>query len=100
MFGNQFSVYNDGLILSYFDFAKELELYYCRADKHDELVAQMTGEFTPTGYCYTYIMLENEAETLKEYGYLLTEEQEKAVNEVLNTVKGTVRAENATYNSD
>lgn len=96
IFGNSFTPYNDGMILE--------DLYgktnYCRADKYDEVAAQMAGEFAPTGYCYTYSVLDTETEMYEERGYLLTEEQEQTIENILATVEGVERAENAHYTYD
>lgn len=98
MLGVGFDRYNDGLILSTTMYDKELN--YCRSDKYEEIAAQMTGEFNPTGHCYTYLVFDTETEMYEEYNYLLTKEQDNAVNKVLDTVEPVKRAENATYTCD
>lgn len=94
--GDELIPYNDGMILV--DWYSEV--YYCRADKYDEVAAQMAGEFTPTGYCYTYSAFNTKSESYEERAYLLTEEQKNAVRRVLATVEGVERADNAQYTYD
>lgn len=98
MLGDGFDLYNDGLILSNGIYGEDQN--YCRADKYDEIAAQMVGEFHPTGCCYTYSVLDTETEMYEERNYLLTEEQVEAVNEVLGTVERVTRAQNVKYTYD
>lgn len=98
MLGVGFDSYNDGLILSSGIYGEDRN--YCRADKYEEIAAQMAGEFSPTGYCYTYSAFDTKTETYEERAYLLTEEQKNAVRRVLATVEGVERAENAYYTND
>ncbi len=98
MLGVGFDSYNDGLILSSGIYGEDRN--YCRADKYEEIAAQMAGEFNPTGYCYTYSAFVTKTETYEERAYLLTEEQKNAVRRILATVEGVERAENAEYTYD
>lgn len=74
--------------------------YYCRADKHAEIAAQLEGEFNPTDYCYTYSFFNPKTEVYESRDYQLTEEQKNAVKHILATVEGKVRDENAHYYYD
>ena len=96
-FGDYSSLYNDGEIL----YSSYMDSYYCRADKYAQYNAVLAASFEPTGYCYTYHVLDIE-DTLEyiEHIYQLTTEQAKAVDEILATVTPTVQDENANYNYD
>ena len=99
MLGDGFDIYNNGLILSNALYGEDRN--YCRADQYQELAALMESEFNPTGYCYTYSVLDIEdTEWYIDHNYLLTEEQEAAVNNILATVEGIQRMENAEYHYD
>ncbi len=96
-FGAYGSLYNDGEIL----YSNYMDSYYCRVDKYAEYNAVLAAPFEPTGYCYTYHVLDIE-DTLEhiEHIYQLTAEQVKAVDEILATVIPTVQDEDANYNYD
>ncbi len=96
-FGDYGSLYNDGEIL----YCNYMDSYYCRVDKYSEYNAVLTAPFEPTGYCYTYHVLDIE-DTLEyiEHLYQLTDEQAKAVDEILATATPTVQDENANYTYD
>lgn len=94
--GDELITYNDGVILG--DWYSEI--YYCRADKYDEVAAQIAGEFNPTDYCYSYSAYNTKTDMYEQRDYLLTEEQKNAVRRILATVDGVERAENAYYTYD
>jgi hypothetical protein len=97
VWGEDSTLFNDGEILAV-EFG---QAYYCREDKYEQYSTLLTAPFEPTGYCYTYYVLDVE-DTLMyiEHNYKLTVEQVSAVDEVLDKVEPTVRAKNATYHSD
>ena len=94
--GNYSSLYNDGEIL----YSSYMDIYYCRVDKYAHYNAVLSAPFHPTGYCYTYNVLNTDTEEYTEHLYQLTAEQVKAVDEILSTVTPTVQDENATYTYD
>ncbi len=94
-FGDYSSLYNDGEIL----YSNYMDVYYCRVDKYAEYNAVLAAPFKPTGYCYTYNVLDTDTLEYTEHLYQLTAEQAKAVEEILFTVTPTVQDEN-TYTYD
>lgn len=96
-FGDYGSLYNDGEIL----YSNYMDSYYCRVDKYAQYNAVLAAPFHPTGYCYTYYVLDIE-DTLEyiEHLYQLTDEQVKAVDEIIATVTPTVQDGNANYTYD
>lgn len=97
IWGTTGTLYNDGEILLV-DYGKTC---YCRKDKYEQYNALLAAPFEPTGYCYTYFVLDTE-DTLMyiEHNYKLTADQAKAVDEILATITPSVRDENASYYSD
>lgn len=73
-----------------YDYDNEFDLnYYCREDKYEETLRRIENYskngFTPEAYCYSYYSYDEE---LTKY-YILTDQQHKAVDDVLSTVQGT-----------
>ncbi len=95
-YGNYASLYNDGEIL----YSNYMDSYYCRVDKYAHYNAVLTAPFEPTGYCYTYRVLDTDTMEYTEHLYRLTAAQVNAVDEVLNTVTPTVQDENDSYTYD
>ncbi len=95
-YGAYSSLYNDGEIL----YSNYMDVYYCRVDKYAEYNAVLAAPFEPTGYCYTYNVLDTDTLEYTEHLYQLTAEQVKAVEEILFTVTPTVQDENANYTYD
>ncbi len=95
-FGDYGSLYNDGEIL----YCNYMDSYYCRVDKYSEYNAVLTAPFEPTGYCYTYHVLDTDTLEYIEHIYQLTDEQAKTVDEILATVTSTVQDRNANYTYD
>lgn len=95
-FGDYGSLYNDGEIL----YSNYMDIYYCRVDKYAEYNAVLAAPFEPTGYCYTYHVLNTDTMQYIEHIYQLTAEQAKAVDDILATVTPTVQDENANYTYD
>lgn len=85
--GESATLYNDGIILTT-DYG---DTHYCRADKHDQYSTLLSEPFVPTSYCYTYSVLDTDTFDYIEYNYKLTDEQVKAVDEILATVTPTWR---------
>ncbi len=95
-FGDYSTLYNDGEIL----YSNYMDVYYCRVDKYPEYNAVLSAPFEPTGYCYTYRVLNTDTLEYIEHIYQLTAEQVKAVDEIRATVTPTVQDENADYTYD
>lgn len=95
-FGDYGTLYNDGEIL----YCNYMDSYYCRVDKYPEYNAVLAAPFEPTGYCYTYHVLDTDTMNYIEHIYQLTAEQAKAVDEILATVTPTVQDTNASYTYD
>lgn len=96
VWGKYGSLYNDGEIL----YSNYMDIYYCRVDKYAHYNAVLAAPFKPTGYCYTYNVLDTDTLEYTEHLYQLTAAQAKAVEEVLATVTPTVQDENANYTYD
>lgn len=95
-YGKYGTLYNDGEIL----YSNYMDIYYCRVDKYAQYNAILASPFEPTGYCYTYHVLNTDTVEYTEHFYQLTAEQATAVDEVLATVTPTVQDENASYTYD
>lgn len=95
-FGDYSSLYNDGEIL----YSNYMDSYYCRVDKYSEYNAVLAAPFEPTGYCYTYRVLDTDTLEYTEHIYQLTAEQAKAVDEILFTVTPTLQDGDADYTYD
>lgn len=73
-----------------YDYDREYDVnYYCRKDKYEETLSRIENYskngFTAEALCYSYYTYDDE--TIKYY--VLTDEQRKAVDDVLSTVQGT-----------
>lgn len=95
-FGDYSTLYNDGEIL----YSSYMDVYYCRVDKYAHYSAVLDAPFHPTGYCYTYNVLDTDTMEYTEHIYQLTAEQVKTVDDILATVTPTVQDENANYTYD
>ena len=95
-YGNYASLYNDGEIL----YSNYMDVYYCRVDKYAHYNAVLAAPFKPTGYCYTYNVLDTDTLEYTEHLYQLTAAQAKAVEEILFTVTPTVQDEDVKYSYD
>ncbi len=95
-FGDYSTLYNDGEILH----SNYMNVYYCRVDKYAHYNAVLDAPFEPTGYCYTYNVLDTDTLEYTEHLYQLTNAQAKAVEEILFAVTPTVQDEDVKYGYD
>jgi hypothetical protein len=61
--------------------------YYCRADHYEKVTQQIRNGFTPTGYCYSYSVFDEETFEYSTSVYHLTDAQVHALSAVLATVE-------------
>lgn len=95
-YGDYASLYNDGEIL----YSNYMDTYYCRVDKYAHYNSVLSSPFEPTGYCYTYYVLNTDTLEYIEHLYQLTAKQVNAVDEILATVTPAVQDEDVNYTYD
>lgn len=62
------------------------ETYYCREDKHEEMIERLKETFVPEVLAYYYDSYDYDRSEYSWGTYTLTDEQKKAVNSVLSSI--------------
>lgn len=89
---------DEGLILEnyqYYDYGygEEETVYYCRADRYDEMARRMKAEFKPDMVCYFYHVYDEETEEYVQQYYRLSDDEWGVLLQILEHVAPMVVGE-------
>ena len=96
--GQPYAQSDDGIfLLGAYDTS---DVYYCRADKYDDILKKLNGDFVATNLCYSYYSYNEDYDSYTETRTLLDSAESSAIESVLSTVEGTVIPEIANLDYD